>query len=88
MVGFIQGNWKKRGDRPVDYSWTGKTFRLFGPCDIDYEVEASEVREALTDFDLLCKRRWVTTWYHFFLLLAFVVSWCVCRGQPSYYPNP
>ena len=53
MMDFIQDNWKRRGSRPIDKQWTGKTFfRVFGPYESDYEVESSEVREALTDFDL------------------------------------
>ena len=54
MMDFIQDNWKRRGTRPVDKQWTGKTFfRVFGPYESDYEVESSEVREALTDFEFL-----------------------------------
>ena len=31
MMDFIQDNWKRRGTRPVDKQWTGKTFfRVFG----------------------------------------------------------
>ena len=37
MIDFIQDNWKKRGTRPVDKQWTGKTFfRVYGPYDSDY----------------------------------------------------
>ena len=51
MMDFIQDNWKKRGHRLVDMQWTGKPFfRVFGPYDTDY---ASEVREALTDFEFV-----------------------------------
>ena len=51
---FIQDNWKRRGTRPVDKQWTGKTFfRVFGPYESDYEVESSEVRESLTDFEFV-----------------------------------
>ena len=58
VMDFIQDNWKKRGNRPVDKQWTGKTFfRVFGPYDIDYEVEASEVREALTDFEFVGREK-------------------------------
>ena len=54
MMDFNQDNWKKRGNRPMDKHWTGKTFfRVFGPYDTDYEVEASKVREALTDFEFV-----------------------------------
>ena len=54
MMDFIQDNWKRRGTRPVDKQWTGKTFlRVFGPYESDYEVESSEVREALTDFEFV-----------------------------------
>ena len=51
---FVQDNWKKRRERPMDFEWTGKTFfRVFGPYDTDYEVESSEVREAPTDFEFV-----------------------------------
>ena len=54
MMDFIQDNSKKRGNRPVDKQWTGKTLcRVFGPYNSDYQVEASEVREALTDFEFV-----------------------------------
>ena len=54
MMDFIQDNWKRRGSRPIDKQWTGKTFfRVFGPYESDYEVESSEVREALTDFEFV-----------------------------------
>ena len=54
MMDFIQDNWKRRGTRPVDKQWTGKTFfRVYGPYESDYEVESSEVREALTDFEFV-----------------------------------
>ena len=51
---FVQDNWKKKRERPMDFEWTGKTyFRVYGPYETDYEVEASEVREALTDFEFV-----------------------------------
>ena len=54
MMDFIQDNWKRNGTTPVDKQWTGKTFfRVFGPYESDYEVESSEVREALTDFEFV-----------------------------------
>ena len=54
MMDFIQDNWKRRGTRPVDKQWTGKTFfRVFGPYESDYKVESSEVRETLTDFEFV-----------------------------------
>jgi len=54
VMDFIQDNWKRRGSRPIDKQWTGKTFfRVFGPYESDYEVESSEVREALTDFEFV-----------------------------------
>jgi hypothetical protein len=50
---FLLGSWTSL--RTNGRNWTtGKTFfPVFGPYDTDYEVEASEVREALKDFEFV-----------------------------------
>ena len=75
MMDFIQDNWKKRGNRPVDCSWTGKTvFRVFGPyMTLVMKWKHLKFVKHSQILNLLGKRRRVITWYHFFLLLAFVV---------------
>ena len=60
----------------MDYSWTGKTFfRVFGPY--DSKVQASEVREALTDFEFVGQEKMGDYMVSLFLLLASVV--CLSR---------
>ena len=46
IMDFTQDKWKKLDDRKT-------FFPVFGPYDTDYEVEASEVREALKDFEFV-----------------------------------
>ena len=39
-------------------SWEGKTyFRVYGPYEVDYQVEAQELREALTDWEFIGMER-------------------------------
>ena len=84
VMDFIQDNWKKRGSRPVDIQWTGKTFfRVFGPYDTDYEVEASEVCEALTDFDFVGQEKMGDYMVSLVLPKASVVSSSRTTKPPS-----
>ena len=57
-VDFKQDKWEVKGTYPTVKSWTGKTFfRVYGPYDADYTVEASEVREATTDWEFVGNER-------------------------------
>ena len=58
MVDLKQDNWKSKGDKVTSVEWTGRTmFRVYGPHEADYHVEASEIREAMTDWDFIGKER-------------------------------
>ena len=57
-VDFRQDSWKNKGDVAVEKQWTGKTFfRVYGPYEADYDIEAREVREALTDWEFIGHER-------------------------------
>ena len=58
MIDLKQDNWKSKGDKVTSIEWTGRTmFRVYGPHEADYNVEASEIREAMTDWDFIGKER-------------------------------
>ena len=47
---FKQDHWRRCRASKMLQSWEGKTyFRVYGPYEVDYQVEAQELREALTD---------------------------------------
>ena len=82
---FIQDNWKRRGTRPVDKQWTGKTFfRVFGPYDSDYEIESLEVREALTDFEFVGQEKMGD---YMVSLFSQEHPWNLRRRQPSHHQD-
>ena len=57
-VGFVQDNWRKRGEYPTQNEWVGIIcFRVYGPYETDLGIEACEVREALTDYDFIGNER-------------------------------
>eukprot|EP00435_Cladocopium_sp_Y103_P009439 s1446_g2.t1 len=57
-IDFTQDHWKNKGEYPTSESWEGKTyFRVYGPYEIDYRIEAQELREALTDWEFIGMER-------------------------------
>ena len=55
---FKQDHWKRCRASPMLQSWEGKTyFRVYGPYEVDYQVEAQEFREALTDWEFIGMER-------------------------------
>ena len=47
-----------KGDYPVNKPWVGKTyFRVYGPYESDYNIEALEIREALMDFEFIGREK-------------------------------
>ena len=56
-VDLMQDDWKFQPHRPVK-RWTGRTlFRVYGMFDIDYQIESTEIREAVTDWDYVGDER-------------------------------
>ena len=57
-VDFKQDSWERNGKNPTTNHWTSKTyFRVYGPYDADYKVEAQEVREVTTDWEFVGNKR-------------------------------
>ena len=47
----MQDDWGFQAYGPVK-GWTGRTlFRVYGMFDVDYQIESTEIREAVTDWD-------------------------------------
>ena len=43
---------------PINGEGTGKTFfRVYGPYESDYNIEATEIREALTDYEFVGREK-------------------------------
>ena len=59
IVHFKQDNWKVKNDYyPINGEWTGKTFlRVYGPYESDYNIEAVEIREAMTDYEFVRREK-------------------------------
>jgi hypothetical protein len=58
VVDFKQDNWRVKHDYPTNGEWTGKTFfRVYGPYESDCNIEATEIREALTDYEFVGRVR-------------------------------
>ena len=54
QVDFRRDSWRAQGDLVPTEEWKGKTFfRVYGPYEADYDIEAHEIREALTDWKML-----------------------------------
>ena len=53
-IDFTRDSWRAIGGKNTGKEWTGKTFfRVYGPYEADFDVEAHEIREALTDWEFL-----------------------------------
>jgi len=51
-------NWRVKNDYPINGEWTGKTFfRVYGPYESDYNIESTEIREALTDYEFVGREK-------------------------------
>lgn len=58
VVDFKQDNWKVKGDYPINGEWTGKTFfRGYGPYESDVNIESTEIREAITDYEFVGREK-------------------------------
>ena len=51
---FKQDHWRRCRASPTLQSWEGKAyFRVYGPYEVDCQVEAQELREALADWEFI-----------------------------------
>ena len=57
-IDFRQDHWRRNRSSTIGEIWEGKTyFRVYGPYEVDYQVESHELREALTDWEFIGMER-------------------------------